>query len=162
MQYELSVAYLFFPYVSLITLSNLIKSVPHILYFSYFSSQYSSLDCQIRKSIIFIIIIIIIIIISSSSSSSSSSFVNGSTELLLGLGYFFRFLILYTAGRTTCMEISSSQGRYILTGQHNHKPNTHRHPCFEWDLNLRTPAFKRAKTVRTSPRGHSDLHQIIN
>jgi hypothetical protein len=34
--------------------------------------------------------------------------------------------------------ISPSQGRYLHTGQHNHRINAHRHPCPVWDLNLRS------------------------
>jgi hypothetical protein len=26
-----------------------------------------------------------------------------------------------------------SQGRYLHTGQHKHRINAHRHPCFKWD-----------------------------
>jgi hypothetical protein len=34
--------------------------------------------------------------------------------------------------------ISPSQDRYLRTGQHKHRINTHIHPCLEWDL-IRRP-----------------------
>jgi hypothetical protein len=33
--------------------------------------------------------------------------------------------------------ISPSHGRYLHTGQHQHRINAHRHPCLEWDSNQR-------------------------
>jgi hypothetical protein len=62
----------------------------------------------------------------------------GSTVLLLGLGRFFSFLILYTVGRTPWRGISPSQIRYLYTQQHKHIINTYRHPCLEWDSNPRS------------------------
>jgi hypothetical protein len=49
----------------------------------------------------------------------------------------FQFIDLFTQpvghfGR----EISPSQGRYLHTGQHRHRINSHRHPCLKWDSNL--------------------------
>jgi hypothetical protein len=35
-------------------------------------------------------------------------------------------------------EISPSQGRYLHTGHHKHRINTHRHPCLKWDSNPRS------------------------
>jgi hypothetical protein len=33
--------------------------------------------------------------------------------------------------------ISPSQGRFLHTDQHKHRINAFRHPCFEWDSNLK-------------------------
>jgi hypothetical protein len=55
----------------------------------------------------------------------------GSTALL-DLGRFFSFVIFYTSGRTPLIGISRSQGRYLHTGQHKHRINTHRHQCLKW------------------------------
>jgi hypothetical protein len=37
-----------------------------------------------------------------------------------------------------CRGISPSQGRYLHTEQHKHGINAHRHPCLEWDSNVRS------------------------
>jgi hypothetical protein len=50
----------------------------------------------------------------------------------LDLDRFFIFLILYTAGRTPWMG-DEAVTRPLPT----HRINAHRHPCFEWDSNLR-------------------------
>jgi hypothetical protein len=50
----------------------------------------------------------------------------------LDLGRFFSFLIFYTVGRTPWMAISSSQGRYLNTGQQKHRINAHRHHASSW------------------------------
>jgi hypothetical protein len=63
--------------------------------------------------------------------------VYSSTVLLLDLGRVFSFVILYTVGLLG-RQISPSQGRYLHTEQHNHRPNAHRHPCLEWDSNPRS------------------------
>jgi hypothetical protein len=64
------------------------------------------------------------------------SFINGSTALRWALvAIFFSFVILYTVGRTPWTGISSSQGRYLHTGQYKHRINAHKHPCLEWDPN---------------------------
>jgi hypothetical protein len=55
----------------------------------------------------------------------------GSTFLLLDLGRFFSFLILYRVGRTPWT------GDHIE--QHKHRINAQRHPCLEWDSNPRSP-----------------------
>jgi hypothetical protein len=57
--------------------------------------------------------------------------VYGSTVLLLDLGCFFSFLILYTVVRTSWTGISPSQGRYLHTERR-------RRPCLEWDSNPRS------------------------
>jgi hypothetical protein len=51
--------------------------------------------------------------------------VYGSTVLLLDLGSFFSFLILYTVGTTPWTGIRPSQGRYLHTEQHKHRINAH-------------------------------------
>jgi hypothetical protein len=56
----------------------------------------------------------------------------------LGLVCFLSFLILYKVSRTLGRGISLSQGRYLHTEQHEHRINTHRHPCLELDSNPRS------------------------
>jgi hypothetical protein len=51
----------------------------------------------------------------------------------------FQFLNIFTQsvgflGR----GISQSQGRYLHTGQHEHRINAQLHPCLEWDSNPRS------------------------
>jgi hypothetical protein len=57
---------------------------------------------------------------------------------LLGLGRFFTFLILYTVGRTRWTRNQPVRGHYLYTEQHKHRTNANRHPCLEWDSNLRS------------------------
>jgi hypothetical protein len=61
----------------------------------------------------------------------------GSTVLLLDLGRFFSFLILYTVGFLGWGS-SPSQGCYLHTGQYKHRINAHTHPCLDWDSNPRS------------------------
>jgi hypothetical protein len=62
----------------------------------------------------------------------------GSTVLLLDLDRFFSFLIYTQSVGLLGRGISQSQGRYLITEQHKHRMNAHRHPCLEWDTNPRT------------------------
>jgi hypothetical protein len=63
-------------------------------------------------------------------------------SLLLDLGRFFSSLILCTQSVGLLRrEISLSQGRYLHTGQHNHRINSHRHPWLKWDSNPRSQCF---------------------
>jgi hypothetical protein len=55
------------------------------------------------------------------------------TALLLDLGRFFSFLILYTFGRTPWTG-DQPFARPLPT----HRINGHRHPCLEWDSNPRS------------------------
>jgi hypothetical protein len=55
----------------------------------------------------------------------------GSTALV-ELGRFFQYFNIYTVGSTSWMGISPLQGRYLPIGQHKHRINAYRHPCFEW------------------------------
>jgi hypothetical protein len=52
----------------------------------------------------------------------------------LSLGRFFRFLILYTVGRTT-LTGDQSVGRTIYTQDNTNIISAHRHPRLEWDSN---------------------------
>jgi hypothetical protein len=63
----------------------------------------------------------------------------------LDLGHFFSFFIFYRVDRTPWTGISPSQGMYLHTGQHKHRINAHRHPCFEWDSNQRSQCFSRRR-----------------
>jgi hypothetical protein len=58
---------------------------------------------------------------------------------LLGTGLFFSFVIFfYTDGRTPyTSDQPVARLRYLDTGQNKHR-NSHRHPCLEWDSNLRS------------------------
>jgi hypothetical protein len=56
---------------------------------------------------------------------------------LLGLGCFFRFLILYTVGRTPWMgdqPVTRPLPTHRTTQTQN-KRTQYRHPCLEWDWN---------------------------
>jgi hypothetical protein len=55
---------------------------------------------------------------------------HGSTALLLDLGQFFSFLILYTVCRTL-WKGDQPVARLLPT----HRINAHRNPCLEWDSN---------------------------
>jgi hypothetical protein len=57
-----------------------------------------------------------------------------SIVILLDLGCFFCFLIVYTVGRTPWTGISQSQDRY-LHKEHKHRINAQRHPYLQWDSN---------------------------
>jgi hypothetical protein len=54
----------------------------------------------------------------------------------LGPGLIFSFVIFFTQ-TVGLLErgISPQQVRYLHTGQHKHRINTHRHPCLKWDSN---------------------------
>jgi hypothetical protein len=66
------------------------------------------------------------------------SFINGSRGFLGSWQVSFCFIILCAAGRTPWTGISTSQGICLQTGQHKHRINAHRYPCFERDSNPRT------------------------
>jgi hypothetical protein len=59
--------------------------------------------------------------------------------------------------------ISQSQGRYLHTGQHQHRINAQRYPCLKWDSNLRSQlrasgdrtATVTSKTQLISPHNNS-------
>jgi hypothetical protein len=72
-------------------------------------------------------------------------YIYGSAVFLLGLGRFFRFLILYAVGRTPWTGISPSQGHYLHTEQHRHRTNAHRYPWLKWDPK---PRFQRSSERR--------------
>jgi hypothetical protein len=50
-------------------------------------------------------------------------------------GRFFSFLLFTQSVELFGRGISASQGRYLHTGEHKHRVNTHKHSCFEWDSN---------------------------
>jgi hypothetical protein len=60
-----------------------------------------------------------------------------STVLLLDLGLFFSFLILYTVGRTPWTG-DQPVAKPLPTPGTAKTRNTHRHPCLEWDSNPRS------------------------
>jgi hypothetical protein len=65
----------------------------------------------------------------------------------------FQFLDLFTQSVGLLGRgISPLQGRYLHTGQHKHRINAHRHPCFKWDSNPRSQCFERAKAVHSLDR----------
>jgi hypothetical protein len=65
---------------------------------------------------------------------------------LLSLHHFFRFLILYTVGRTPWTDISPSQSLYLHIGQHiQNKHNQTSTPRVEFELTFLV--FEQAKTV---------------
>jgi hypothetical protein len=47
---------------------------------------------------------------------------------------------------------STSQGRYLNTGQNKHKIKLHMHPCLRVGFESTIPTFERAKTVHTLHR----------
>jgi hypothetical protein len=54
----------------------------------------------------------------------------------VGPWLLFQFLDLFTQSMGLLVRgISLSQGRYLHIGQHKHRINAHRHPCFKWDSN---------------------------
>jgi hypothetical protein len=55
--------------------------------------------------------------------------------------------------------ISPSQSRYLHTEQHKHRLNAHKHPCLEWDSNLRSKRPNEWRLFR--PCGHYDRHITI-
>jgi hypothetical protein len=57
---------------------------------------------------------------------------------LANLGCFFSFLIYTQSVGLLGREITPSQGRCLHTEQHEHRLNSHRHPCLEWDSNRRS------------------------
>jgi hypothetical protein len=61
---------------------------------------------------------------------------------LLGLGHFSALSCTQSLGLLV-REIGQSQGCYLHTGQHKHKLYSNRHPCFEWDSNLRCNGLER-------------------
>jgi hypothetical protein len=80
---------------------------------------------------------------------------------LVDLGLFFSFLTLYTADRTPWTWDNPSQGRYIHTGQHKHRINSH-----NTDIHSLGGIRKHDPSVRASedgsclrPRGHRDRHE---
>jgi hypothetical protein len=52
--------------------------------------------------------------------------------------------------------ISLSQVLYIHREQHEHRINSHRHPCFEWDSNPRSECLSGEYSSCLRPRGHCD------
>jgi hypothetical protein len=60
----------------------------------------------------------------------------------------FQFLDLFTQSVGLLWRgITPLQGRYLHTGQHKHRINTHRHTCLKWDSNPRSQCFEQGKTV---------------
>jgi hypothetical protein len=53
-------------------------------------------------------------------------------------GRFFSFLTYTQSVGLLGRGFSPSQGRYLHTGQHEHRINAHRHPCLKWDSHLRS------------------------
>jgi hypothetical protein len=83
---------------------------------------------------------------------------------LLGSGLFFSFVIIFTqslglVGRV----ISPSQGRYLHTGQHDHRINAHKQrsmPGVGFESTI--PAFERAEAVHALDRAATVISNIHN
>jgi hypothetical protein len=78
-----------------------------------------------------------------------------SRVLLLDLGGFLSFIILYTLVRTRLLRrgISPTQGRYLHSEQHKHRINAHTQISMRGvGFERMIPAFERAKTVHTLDR----------
>jgi hypothetical protein len=78
-------------------------------------------------------------------------------EPFVGPWLLFQFLNLYTVGRTPWTGISPSQGRYLHTGQYNHRINAHT------DIHALSGIRNHFPSVRAGedcsylrPRGHCD------
>jgi hypothetical protein len=75
-----------------------------------------------------------------------SIYLSMSLQPFVGPWPLFEFLDLFTQsvghlGR----GISPSQGRYLHTGQHEHRINAHRHPFLKWDSNRRSQCLRRRR-----------------
>jgi hypothetical protein len=82
---------------------------------------------------------------------------------MLGLGYFFRFLILYTTGRTTWNGWSARRKAAAYSQDNTITEQTHIdiHASSRiWILEPRIQAGEDSSYLR--PRSHCDRHQIIN
>jgi hypothetical protein len=78
----------------------------------------------------------------------------GSTAPLGPGVWFLRFMIILQTLGLLGRVISSSQGRYLNTGQHRHRINTYTHQTSMCSVGFETtiPASKRAKTVHALDR----------
>jgi hypothetical protein len=62
---------------------------------------------------------------------------------LVGPWPLFQFIEIFTQSvELLGRGISLSQGLYLHTGQHKHRINAHRHPCFKWNSNPRSQCFR--------------------
>jgi hypothetical protein len=67
----------------------------------------------------------------------------------------FQFLNLYTVGRTLWRAISPSQGRYLLTEQHQHKVNAHTDIYITSGIRTHDPSVRAGEDGSClRPRGH--------
>jgi hypothetical protein len=57
--------------------------------------------------------------------------------------------------------MSTSQGRYLHTGQQKHKINEYTHPCLEWDSNPRSQRRVSEDISCLRPRRHLDSADIL-
>jgi hypothetical protein len=82
-------------------------------------------------------------------------------NLLLGLGRFFRFLILYTVDRTRTGDQPVARPLpKRRTAQTQNKRAQKRHPCLQWYSNPRCqPSSEDISCLR--PRGHCDRRVFI-
>jgi hypothetical protein len=74
----------------------------------------------------------------------------------LDLGRFFSFLILYTVARTPWRGDQPFARPLPTHRQHKHRINAHRHPCREWDTNLRPSIRASEDGSCLRPHGHCD------
>jgi hypothetical protein len=81
-------------------------------------------------------LITLLFLVLSGSRIRPSLSIYGSTALA-DLGRFFNSLIYTQSVELLGRGISPPQGRYLLTEQHKHRINAHRHPCLAWDSNPR-------------------------
>jgi hypothetical protein len=71
----------------------------------------------------------------------------GSTVLLLDLGRFFSFLIIFTVGTTPWTGDQSLVRPLPYTEQYKHRINAHRHLCLKWDSNPRSQYLSERRQV---------------
>jgi hypothetical protein len=80
---------------------------------------------------------------------------------LLDFGRFLSFLIFYTINSTPWMGVSPLQGRYLHTGQHKHRINTHIHQCLKWDSNPRSQCLSgRRQFMCETARQNGDTSKL--
>jgi hypothetical protein len=77
----------------------------------------------------------------------------------LDFGRFFNFLIYIRLVGLLGRGISKSQDRFLHTDQHKHRINADRHPCLEWDSNLRSRCSSERR--RFIPGGHCDRRGFL-
>jgi hypothetical protein len=79
-------------------------------------------------------------------------YVYGSTALCWALAAFAVSWSFTQSVGLLGQEISPSQGRYLHTGQHEHRINAHKYPSFKLRFEPTIPVFERANRVHALDR----------